>query len=37
MFAFSRNFENDEIGIEDSRILSITSLFNNKNWDLKLI
>ena len=33
MFSFSYAFENDEKGIEGSKMLQVTSLFNNKNRD----
>jgi hypothetical protein len=31
MFSFSNNFLNDNDGIEDAKIIKLTSTFNNKN------
>ena len=33
MFSFSNNFTADDVGVEDSRIVNLTSLFNTKKWD----
>ena len=30
MFSFVKAFENDEKGVEGSKVLTVTSLFNNK-------
>ena len=35
MFAFSYAFENDDKGVEGSKMLQVTSLFNNKIKDEK--
>ena len=33
MFSFSNNFLNDDKGVEEAKILKMTSVFNNKNLD----
>ena len=37
MFSFVNAFENDEKGVEGSKILTVTSMFNNKKMALKSI
>ena len=33
MFSFSNNFLNDDKGVEEAKIIQLTSIFNNKKLD----